>query len=75
MTLSGIISTKNSKSPGKSGGGLWSGNKVSQNNFKNTPEDLDTFCDIISDIILQNIARTFSRLLGCSHNYLIFYWL
>ncbi len=30
-------------------GGLWSGNKVSQDTFKNTPEnDLDTFCDTIS---------------------------
>jgi hypothetical protein len=47
MTLSGIISTKTSKiprkskevqgspgSPGKSRGGLQSGNKVSQNTFK-----------------------------------------
>ncbi len=51
MTLSGIISTKTSKSPGKSRGGLRSGNKVSQNTFKNTPEyDLDTFCDIISHL-------------------------
>jgi len=61
MTLSGIISTKTSKSPGKSGevqgspgkygGGLRSGNKVSQNTFKNTPEDdLDTLCDIISHL-------------------------
>jgi len=61
MNLSGIISTKTSKSPGKSsgvqrspgksGGGLRSGNKVSQNTFKNTPEDdLDTFCDIISHL-------------------------
>ncbi len=51
MTLSGIISTKNSKSPGKSGGGLRSGNKVSQNTFKNTPEDdLDMFCDMISHL-------------------------
>jgi len=52
MALSGIIPTKTSKSPGNSGeirGGLWSGNKVSQDTFKNTPEnDLDTFCDIIS---------------------------
>ena len=46
MTSSGIISTKTSKSPG-----LWSGNKVSQNTFKNTPEDdLDTFFHIISDL-------------------------
>ena len=54
MTLSDIISTKTSKSPGKSmevRGGLRSGNKVSQNTFKNTPEDdLDTFCDIISHL-------------------------
>jgi len=49
MTFSDIISTKNSKSPGKSGSGLRSGNKVSQNTLKNSPEyDLDTFCDIIS---------------------------
>ena len=34
---------------GKSGSGLRSGNKVSQNTFKNTPEDdEDTFWDIIS---------------------------
>jgi len=42
MTLSDIISTKNSKSLGKSKevlDGLWSGNKVSQNTFKTTPED------------------------------------
>jgi len=51
MTLSGKISTKTSKSPGKSWGGLRSGNKVSQNAFKNTPgDDLDTFCDIISHL-------------------------
>jgi len=51
MTLSGIISTKTSKSPGKPKEGLRSGNKVSQNTFKNTPEDdLDTFCDIISHV-------------------------
>ena len=49
MTLYGIISTKTSKIQWKSVGGLRSGNKVSQNTFKNTPEDdLDTFCDIIS---------------------------
>jgi len=31
--------------------GLLSGNKVSQNTFKNTPEDdLDKFCDIISHL-------------------------
>jgi len=55
MTLSVIISTKTSKildslgKSGKSGGGLQSGNKVSQNTFKNTHEDdLDTFCDITS---------------------------
>jgi hypothetical protein len=34
----GIISTKTSKSLGKSRGGLRSGNKVSQNTFKNAPE-------------------------------------
>jgi len=35
----------------KSGGGLRSGNKVSQNTFKNTPEDdLDTYCEIISHL-------------------------
>ena len=39
MTLSGIISTKKSKGPAKSGGGPRSGNKVSQNTFKNTPKD------------------------------------
>ena len=54
MTLSVIINTKTSKSPGKSGkvrGGLRSGNKVSQKTFKNTPEDdLDTCCDIISHL-------------------------
>jgi len=51
ITLSDIISTKTCKSPGKSGGGLQSGNKVSQNTSKNTPEDdLDTFCDIISHL-------------------------
>jgi len=51
MTLFGIIYTKTSKSPRKSVGGLRSGNKVSQNTFKNTPEDdLDTFCDIISHL-------------------------
>ena len=51
MTLSGIIYTRTSLSPGKSGFGLWSGNKVSQNTFKNTPEDdMDTFCDIISHL-------------------------
>jgi len=54
MTLSGIITTKTSKSPGKPKevrGGLRSGNKVSQNTFKNTPEDdLDTKCDIISHL-------------------------
>ena len=49
MTLSGIISTKTSKSPEKSRGGLRSGNKVSQNTFKNTLEDdLDTLGDIMS---------------------------
>jgi len=50
MTLSGIISTKTSRGiPGKSRGGLRSGNKVSLITFKNTPEDdLDMFCDIIS---------------------------
>jgi hypothetical protein len=61
MTLSGIISTKTSKSPeksgevqgspAKSGVRLPSGNKVTQNNFKNTLEDdLDMFCDIISHL-------------------------
>jgi len=51
MTLSGIISTKTSKSPWKSGGGPWPGNKVSQNTVKNTPEDdLDTFCDMINPL-------------------------
>jgi hypothetical protein len=51
MTLSGIISTKTSKSPRKPGDGLRSGNKVNQNTFKNTPEDvLDTFCDMISHL-------------------------
>ncbi len=49
MTLSGIISTKTSKIPGKSrevqgsrvksGGGPRSGNKASLNTFKNTPEN------------------------------------
>ncbi len=52
--LFGIISTKTSKSPRKSRrarGGLRSGNKVSQNTFKNTPEDdLDTFSDMISHL-------------------------
>jgi hypothetical protein len=44
---SDVISTKNSESPGKSGGGLRSVNKERQNIFKNTPEDdLDTLCDI-----------------------------
>jgi hypothetical protein len=52
MTLSGIISTKTSKSPGKSrevqGSPGWTS---VQNIFKNTPEhDLDTFCDIISHL-------------------------
>jgi len=57
MMLSGIISTKTSKSPGKSSevqevrGGLRSGNKVSQNTFKSTPEDdLDTIFNIISHL-------------------------
>ncbi len=51
MNLSGIIFTKTSKSPGKSGVGLRSGNKLSQNTFKTTPEDaLDTFYDIISHL-------------------------
>ena len=54
MTLSGLISTKTSQSPGKCGkvrGGLRSWNKVSQNTFKNTPEDdLDTLCDVISHL-------------------------
>ena len=39
MTLTVIINTKTSKSPGKSkevGGGLQYGNKVSQNTVKNT---------------------------------------
>jgi hypothetical protein len=36
-------------SPANSGVGLQSGNKLSQNTIKNTPEDdLDTFCNIIS---------------------------
>ena len=54
MTLSDIISTKNSKIPEKSRkvrGCLRSVNKVSQNTFKITPEDdLDTFCAIISHL-------------------------
>ncbi len=51
MTLSDIISTNNSNSLGKSGGGHRSRNKVSQNAFKNTSEDdMDTFCDIISHL-------------------------
>ncbi len=38
-------------SQGKSGDELRSGNKVSQNTFKNTPEDdLDTFYDTISHL-------------------------
>jgi len=38
-------------SPRKSRDGLRSGNKASQNTFKNTPEDdLDTFCDITSHL-------------------------
>ncbi len=54
MTLSGIVSTKTSNSPGKFGCGLWSRKKVSQNTFKNTPEDdLDTFCDIISHLTIK----------------------
>ena len=60
MTLSCIISTKTSKSPGKK-------THVSQNTFENTPEDdLDTFCDIISDLTSKYIARTFwaSRIAG-----------
>jgi hypothetical protein len=50
MTLSGIISTKASKSPEKSR--LVRGwTSVSQNTFNSTPEDdLDTFCDIISHL-------------------------
>ena len=52
-------------SPGKTGGVLRSGNKVSQNTFKNTPEDdLDTLCDIISHLT-QNIARTFWDFENC----------
>ncbi len=40
---------KTSKSPGKSGAGPRSQNKVGQNTFKNTTEDaLEMFCDIIS---------------------------
>ena len=51
MTFYCIIPTANSKSPVKSGGLQKFGNKVSQNTFKNTPEDdLDTFCDIISHL-------------------------
>jgi len=51
MTLTCIISTKTSKSPAKSRGGLRSGNKISHNAFKNTTEDgLHTFCDIISHL-------------------------
>jgi hypothetical protein len=38
MKISDLISTKNSKIPGKSGDGLRSGNKVSRNTFKNAPE-------------------------------------
>jgi len=78
MTLSGIITTKTSKSPGKSkevqgnpespgkfGGGFRSGNKVSQNTFKNTPEDdLDTFCDIISHLT-SKYRPGFLRLENC----------
>ena len=54
ITLSGMISIKTSKSPGKSRevrGGLRFGNKVIQNTFKNTSENnLDTFCEIISHL-------------------------
>ena len=54
MTLSGLISTKTSKSPEKSRevrGGLRTGNKASQNTLKNTHEDdLDKFCHIISHL-------------------------
>jgi hypothetical protein len=54
MTLSGIIYTKNSKSPGKPREvrGWTSVRKQGKpNTFKNTPEnDLDTFCDIISHL-------------------------
>jgi len=51
MTLSGIIYIKASKSPEKFAGGLRSGNKVSENTFKNTSDDdLNTFCDIISHL-------------------------
>ena len=50
MTLSDIISTKTSKSPGKSSEvrrGLRSGTKISQKTFKNTPEDdLDTLYNL-----------------------------
>ena len=64
MTLSGQISTKNSKSPRKSSqvrDGLRSRNKVNQNIFKNTPEDgLDTFCNIISHLTAPRSSLSIS---------------
>jgi hypothetical protein len=46
-----MISKKASKSPRNFAGELRSENKISQNTFKNTPEDdLDAFCDIISHL-------------------------
>jgi len=73
MILSGIISTKKSGevqgSPGNSCEvrvGLRSGNKVSQNTFKNTPEDdLDTFCDIISHFNVKISPGLFGGLENC----------
>ncbi len=38
IILIGIISKKTSNSPEKSGGGLWTGNNVSQNTFQSTPD-------------------------------------